>query len=232
MKKNKSDTGISLKIGSYNIKTGAMVKYDMTIIADDITSLGLDIVGFQEIDQFTTRSGGIDTVKLLCDATGFKYGKFTRAIDYKGGQYGTAILSRYPIMSFEVIQLDAGSCEGRSVGHVVIDVNGVNIDFFNTHLSYESVELRSGQFSQLAGLLKKCGTFILTGDFNTEVMSEFTVIENSFTVNNKTLPTFPSTGKGIDNIVLSKDWNVVSYGMGPDGHSDHNMLWSEIKYVK
>jgi endonuclease/exonuclease/phosphatase family metal-dependent hydrolase len=231
MIKNKTVMG-TLKVGSYNIKTGVMVKYNMPLIANDITSLGLDIVGFQEIDQFTTRSGGIDTVKLLCEATGYKYGMFSRAIDYKGGQYGTAILSRYPIKSFEVIQLDAASFEGRSAGHAVIDVNGVSVDFFNTHLSYESTVLRSGQFNQLAGLLKKCGTFILTGDFNTEVTSEFSVIESSSIVNNNTYPTFPSTGKGIDNIILSEDWSVVSSGMGPAGHSDHNLLWAEIKYIK
>jgi endonuclease/exonuclease/phosphatase family metal-dependent hydrolase len=231
MIKNNPLAGLMLKIGSYNIKAGAVVRYDMSVIASDITSFGLDVVGLQEIDMKTTRSGGIDTIKLLSEATGYQYYKFTRAIDYRGGQYGTAILSRHPIISSETIQLDAGNKEGRSIGHAIISVDGINIDFCNTHLSYESADLRAGQFKQLAGLLKKHNVFILTGDFNTAIASEFSLIENSFLVNMNTYPTFTPSGEGIDNIVLSFGWTVTAAGMGPAGHSDHNMLWAEIKHT-
>lgn len=227
-----SGVNTTLRVGSYNIKHGGDVSLDMSIIAKDVTDLSLDIIGFQEIDQKTSRVGGLDTMKALSDASGYEYYAFAKAINYKGGEYGTGILSRYPIVEFEVIKLDSGSEEQRCVGHAVIDVNGVLFDFFNTHLSFESLDLRTGQYKQLAELLAKCETYILTGDFNTAVMTEFDVLPDATLVNNGKYGTFPSSGKAIDNIVISKDWNVVDSGMGPKGHSDHILLWAELKFER
>ncbi len=225
---------LALTVGSYNIKAGSLMGRDMSVFADDIVSLGLDIVGLQEIDKGTARSGGIDTARLLSEATGYKYYRFTRAIDYQGGQYGTAILSRHPIKSFETIALFSGDKEGRSVGHAVIDYGGIDIDFLNTHLSYESAALREKQFNQLAARLARAlaerGAFILVGDFNTSNTSDFAVIKDSFLVNNNAHATFPSTSGGIDNIVLSTGWSLLDAGMGPAGRSDHNMLWAKIEH--
>ena len=227
-----SGVNTTLRVGSYNIKHGGDVSLDMSIIAKDVTDLSLDIIGFQEIDQKTSRVGGLDTMKALSDASGYEYYAFAKAINYKGGEYGTGILSRYPIVEFEVIKLDSGSEEQRCVGHAVIDVNGVLFDFFNTHLSFESLDLRTGQYKKLAELLAKCETYILTGDFNTAVMTEFDVLPDATLVNNGKFGTFPSSGKAIDNIVISKDWNVVDSGMGPKGHSDHILLWAELKFER
>lgn len=229
-----SYTGVSttLRVGSYNIKHGGDVGLDMSVIAADITSLSLDIVGLQEIDQLTSRVGGLDTMKALSEASGYQYYAFAKAINYKGGEYGTAVLSRYPIVSFDVIKLNSGTSEQRCVGHAVIDVNGVLFDFFNTHLSYESLELRRGQFAHLATMLADCETYILTGDFNTADMTEFDVLPDATLANPGKFGTFPSSGKAIDNIAVSPDWNVVTVDMGPLGHSDHRLLWAELKFER
>ena len=222
----------TLRVASYNIKHGGDVGLDMSVIAADITALSLDIVGLQEIDQLTSRVNGLDTMKALSDASGYQYYAFAKAISYKGGEYGTGVLSRYPIVSFEVIKLESGDKEQRCVGHAVIDVDGVLFDFFNTHLSFESLELRRGQFAHLATLLGDCETYILTGDFNTADMTEFDVLPDVTLVNSGKFGTFPSSGKAIDNIAISRDWNVVSADMGPLGHSDHRMLWAELKFER
>ena len=227
-----SGVNTTLRVGSYNIKHGGDVSLDMSIIAKDVTDLSLDIIGFQEIDQKTSRVGGLDTMKALSDASGYEYYAFAKAINYKGGEYGTGILSRYPIVEFEVIKLDSGSEEQRCVGHAVIDVDGVLFDFFNTHLSFESLDLRTKQYKQLSELLAKCETYILTGDFNTAVMTEFDVLPDATLVNNGKYGTFPSSGSAIDNIVISKDWNIIDSGMGPQGHSDHILLWAELKFER
>lgn len=227
----RTNNKITLRVGSYNIKAGSLVGFDMSKLAAEIESHRLEIVGLQEVDHGTARSGGIDTMKLLAGAAVYGHYKFARAIYYRGGEYGTGILSRYPIASFEVIPLYSGSAEGRSVGHAVVEANGASIDFFNTHLSYESAELRRVQFAQLAELTKKCGTYVLTGDFNTAECREFSVFENSILVNINAYPTFPSSCRGIDNIVLSDNWRLTASGMGAPGNSDHNLLWAEIELL-
>ncbi len=221
----------TLRVASYNIKHGGDVGLDMSVIAKDITERSVDIVGLQEIDQLTSRVNGLDTMKALSEATGYEYYAFAKAIDYKGGEYGTAVLSRYPIVSFEVIRLESGNKEQRCVGHAVIDVDGVLFDFFNTHLSYESLELRQGQFAQLAALLADCETYILTGDFNTADFTEFDVLPGATLANTGKFNTYDSKS-AIDNIVISPDWTVTNINMGPAGHSDHRMLWAELKFQR
>lgn len=223
---------LTLRVGSYNIRHGADVGLNMAPIAEDILALKLDVVGFQEVDYLTERTGRLDTMKALSEASGYEYYAFAHAIDYQGGEYGSGILSRFPIESFEVIPLDGLGGEGRSVGHAVLNVNGVLIDFFNTHLDHQQAARRRAQIKQAAPHLAACEAYIITGDFNTADTSEFKFWEDSDYVNKNTYATFPSSGKGIDNIIFSPDWSVVEAGLGPEGHSDHRMLWAEMKFKR
>ena len=223
---------LTLRVGTYNIKNGGKgVSYKMSVLAEDIISCNLDIVGLQEVDINTTRSGKINGLKLLAEAAGYEYYSFAKAINYQGGQYGTAVLSRYPISSFEVTSLAVtDGMEKRSVGHAVIDVNGKSIDFYNTHLSYEDKDVRSSQFTKLSEMVKNSTTFILTADFNTSEDSDFAKFENSIRVNNKEFMTY-SNKSPIDDIILCNKWSVISKEMKNIGsHSDHNLFWAEIKY--
>ncbi len=224
------DKESTIRVGSYNIEHGVASNLDMSIIAADILGNDLDIVGLQEIDQNTKRVNGMDTMKTLSEMTGYKHYAFTRAIDFQGGEYGTAILSRYPIDSFEVIPLDSGKHEQRSLGHAVVNIHGKKLNFFNTHLSFEDLETRTKQFKTLADETAKCKTFILTADFNTADTNEFSVISNATLANPNKYPTFPSSQEAIDNVVYSSDFELVDAGMGPEGHSDHNMLWTELSW--
>ena len=147
------------------------------------------------------------------------------------GVDGTAILSRYPIVNYETVALDTASgYEARACGHARIEVNGVEIDFFNTHLSYEKKELRDVQFAQLADLAVPCRGYIVTGDFNTANLNEFKVFTDSELVNEGKYATFPSSSSAIDNIVLESGWGITDSGMVATKHSDHNLLWAEIHY--
>lgn len=58
-------------------------------------------MALQEVDQKTTRTGGVDQAAELARFTGlrFRYGK---AMDYQGGAYGQALLSRWPLEEFTV----------------------------------------------------------------------------------------------------------------------------------
>ena len=225
------DADITLRVGSYNIKNGAGVNHDMSVLAADITDLNLDIVGLQEVDIGTSRAKGLDTLKLLAEATGYPYYQFTKAINHAGGEYGTAILSRYPIVSHESVLLETpNGYEQRAYGHALIEVNGVNLHFFNTHLSYEKKEIREAQMAQLAAAANQSRGYILTADFNTADLTEFRVFTDATLANPGKYPTFPSSSSAIDNIVLESGWKITDSGMLASGKSDHNLLWAEIHY--
>lgn len=223
---------IELKIGSYNIKHAA--DGGCAAIGKAIADAGLDICGMQEVDHLNTRSSSENQTKKIAEAAGMPYYKFVRAIDYRGGQYGTAILSKYPIESLEITPLYSGSEEGRSVGHAVIDVDGVKIDFFNTHLSYESLELRTTQFKAVADMLASCERFILTADFNTQDFTEFAVLGDVCMVNSAAHRhvTFPGGSSAIDNVITSKNLRGEFCEVITDSHSDHYMLTAKAYIEK
>ncbi len=213
-----------LRVGTYNIHI--LSDANATTIANDIKSANLDIVGIQEVDNNTIRTGKVDQAKLLADELGWYYG-YSKAIDLEGGAYGNAILSKYPIQSYETIQLPSGTEEQRVCGHAVIKAGDRTVNFFNTHLTW--TDLQSGQFQEIADHLDGLDNFIITGDFNCSNFDSFNVLGGNL-VNNAT-DTFNTCGDGaIDNIVVSKNLKVGKGTMVANNHSDHHMLYADVTF--
>ena len=221
---------LTLRVGSYNIRHGADVDLDLSILAADLCALDLDLVGLQEVDVGSTRVGGIDSVRLLAEAAGYPYHAFAKSMDYRGGGYGHAILSRYPLADIRVLPLPTDpSIEPRSVGLATILVGDRHVTFCNTHLSVESDGARAEQFEFLKSLLSIDTSFLLTGDFNTTALDGFVLLGGDRFVNRGQYPTYVGTGSAIDNIVYGAAWRLLESGMQPSGgHSDHNLLWAEF----
>ena len=220
----------SLRVGTYNICHAAYADGDLQKIGGVIRENGLDICGIQEIEYKSTRVGGVNQPKLLSEACGLPYYRFVRAIDYADGYYGTMILSRFLIVGFSMEELESGASERRAVGHAVLDLGTQTLDFFCTHLSVESPELRAPQFSRLSELLAPCKSFILTGDFNTEQFDEFSVLHAADMANKteRRIVTFPGTQCAIDNIVLSQNMKFEKIGTVTESFTDHYMLWADV----
>ena len=225
-----------VNIGSYNIRHGADAAYDMRLIGTNITEQRLDIVGVQEVDQNAARSQKIDTMKQLSNVTGYAHYAFFKAIPLQGGEYGVGILSKYPILETECYLLDSdGTKEQRILGRAAIDVEGETVQFFVTHLSYESAETRARQFKQVNEILNGFDSYILTGDFNTEDFEEFRVIEGAALVNDtdRRAPTYPNTMSAIDNIIYDvSSWRFGSPVTVNESHSDHYMLYATGVFQK
>lgn len=218
-----------LTVASYNILHGKFADYDMDKLTESIRTCDADLVGVQEVDVMTKRAGGRDIPALMAERLGFEY-RFAKAIDLQGGAYGTAILSRYPIEHFSVEALPSGNFEQRSIGCATICIGDREINFWNTHLSYENKFLRAEQFNRLA---KRIGTYrdiILTGDFNTDEYEDFSVLGDVTLCNNKSnfMGSFRDNARGIDNIVLGKAWKLQCTGMICTEYSDHNLIFATI----
>ena len=174
------DNGPIVTVATYNM--GAARVSDIDTIATAIKALDADIIALDEVDNKTERSGKIDQAKYLADKLGLHYA-FGRAIDFEGGQYGVAILSRHPIAASEVVPLPSGDPkvdEARIVLAAEIAVPGFDtpIVFMNTHLDYkEDHSIQQTQVQRINDLavanvsLNNIKDFttkikILAGDFN------------------------------------------------------------------
>ncbi len=221
---------IKLNIGSYNIANGSKVDHDFKKLAADILSANLDVVGLQEVDINCDRSGNIETIKELSKLTGYQYYCFFKAINLGSGEYGNAILSKYPIVENERIELYSTG-EQRVVGRAKIDVNGTMINFFTTHLEWSPDSTRYKQMEQLNELLPQYDNFVIVGDFNVHELTEYRTLTYKGMVNTEEKPILTySSYDGewyLDNIIYSPDdWTFTEAKTLPNGNSDHFMLWS------
>jgi len=128
----------TLTVITYNIHHGRGIDGEINIerIANVINKSKADIVALQEVDIHTARSGNIDIVQALSNKTGLKHTSFGLNLEFEGGTYGNAILSRYPIENNQNHHFKNISGEQRGVLTAVIDINNEDILFVNTHLDH------------------------------------------------------------------------------------------------
>ena len=219
---------MDITLVSLNIKHGAE---GLETIAAAIRELSPDIVGLQEVDVFCERSGYADEVTELARLAGYPYHAFARAIPLGSGEYGTALLSRFPIETFDVTPLDSGYGEPRALGHAVIDAEGIRLDVFVTHLSFEDRDVRIGQLKTIAARLKECSRYILLGDLNTFVIEDVAYLDAAYCVNRpeRRYQTFQYRNSSPDNIAVSEGFTELSSGASDAKCSDHKLLWAVFR---
>ena len=155
---------------TYNIHHGEGVdgKLDLERIASVIKSMNPDLVALQEVDRKTQRTGGVDQAGELARLAGMRH-VFGKAMDYQGGEYGQAILSRWPIDDHEVHVLPQR--DGRepriSLAAKVNSPFAADLVFASTHLDHQVEEIRVQQAEALTEIFgRRTGPTLLAGDFN------------------------------------------------------------------
>ncbi len=132
---------------SYNIHHGEGTdgKVDLERIAVLIREAAPDLAALQEVDRLTRRTGGVDQVQQLACLTGMQH-FFGRTIDYQGGMYGNAVLSRLPVNGFanRALPFTPGR-EPRGVLHLHVysgptEAGGAIFRFFATHLDVNEAD--------------------------------------------------------------------------------------------
>lgn len=160
-----------LRVMSYNIHVGVGMdkRQDLGRIAEVIRRHRADVVGLQEVDRGVERTGRVDEIKELARLTGMDYA-FAHNLDYQGGQYGVAVLSRFPILAIDHRRYaNRRERERRGFIRVEVEVAGRRLNFVTTHLDYQWREGRLFETEQLlAALADVRGPLVVTGDFNEE----------------------------------------------------------------
>ncbi|CAA9489144.1 MAG: hypothetical protein AVDCRST_MAG53-1407, partial [uncultured Solirubrobacteraceae bacterium] len=152
-----------LSVATYNIHHGEGVddQLDLERIALEIERGGADVVGLQEVDRhWSSRSDFVDQAAWLAKRLGMHVA-YAANLDLDPPaegrprrQYGTAVLSRFPIASERNTLLPrTGKNEQRGLLEVVINVRGVRVRFANTHLQHNSASERRAQAQRIAELL-------------------------------------------------------------------------------
>jgi endonuclease/exonuclease/phosphatase family metal-dependent hydrolase len=141
---------MKLKIVSYNIHKcigGVDRRYEPDRTAEVLRKLEPDVILLQEVDHGVPRSRGDKQVDVLGELCGMRYRTWYPNVDVRGGgQYGNAILSRYPLIESTNIDLTWRFKKRRSALHAVIRVRHDEVDrtvhVYNMHLGLARFERR------------------------------------------------------------------------------------------
>jgi endonuclease/exonuclease/phosphatase family metal-dependent hydrolase len=163
----------------YNIHAGTDTarQGNLARVAELVRRTGADLVLLQEVDRNTQRSGPTDQPAVLSRSTGYPVA-FGRTIGFQGGDYGIALLSRWPIRRDTLIPLAVTAPPGRTTEDreqrgvlvAVVDAPGGPLAVLNTHLDASGEDTWRAQ--EIAGVLRAAATvepgvpLLLGGDLN------------------------------------------------------------------
>ena len=161
---------------SYNIQygLGRDEKYDIARVASELAQSNADVIALQEVERFWQRSGAIDEAAEIATRLADFYWVFGANLDmeasYRGPggklvnrrrQFGTMILSRYPIISsrnFPLPKFGAMAPQHsiqQGILEAVIDPGSGPIRFYSTHLSHLCPETRLPQVEAILDIVRR-----------------------------------------------------------------------------
>ncbi|HEU5162786.1 MAG TPA: endonuclease/exonuclease/phosphatase family protein [Thermoanaerobaculia bacterium] len=229
----------SFRVLVYNIHAGkdAAGVDNLERVAEIINSADAHLVLLQEVDRNTTRSGNVDQLARLEELTTM-HGAFGKSLDYQGGEYGIAILSRWPIAATDVIPLPTDPPQPRSGGSIEPRIaffavtNGIRV--VNTHLDASRDETyRLQEIAHLLETAKADEPLLIGGDFNAEPGSAVqqralaSGLRDAWTACGEGADlTFPASApvKRIDYLYLSGDADCTEARVLATTASDHRPL--------
>lgn len=228
-----------IRVGSFNL---ASMRYpDFEAQNKLMVSSKVDVVGVQEIDKYTKRQN-LDMLKEVANEDYPEY-EFAKAVNWKDqGEYGIGVISKYIITDYTDGIYDMTGEEDRAYQNIKINTNNKQkLSIYNTHLAFESVEIRERQINQLLKKISEDNSMykIITGDFNMDQTHEewqiftkkgFKIANgkddnwfDTFTWRDDTMKIF-----AVDNIIVSDNIEIKRVDMTVTPVSDHNLLYADL----
>ena len=214
----------TLNVGAYHCGTGNInCKSGYSDFVSLISSNSIDIIGLQEAEPQATSN------KV---ATALNYNHY-----YRNPASADSTMSRYGIISKTYYSLP--SChESRELTKIVVSINGVNISFYNTHLSYQS-ECPAKQMKKVAEVISSDpNAAILVGDFNvsgstvltTALGSRYQIVahDTSRAIYADSVIIKPKDSAGNTRIKSVNYETKVTRGI----YTDHNLVMATLEIVK
>jgi endonuclease/exonuclease/phosphatase family metal-dependent hydrolase len=207
-------------------------------LRDAVRTLSTDIVFLQEVhgsqNQHAQRFAnwpGVSQYEFLADSMWTEYSYGRNAV-YPHGDHGNALLSKYPIVRYQNLDVSVGKIEQRGLLHSVLKMpNNTELHAICVHLGLRESH-RKQQLALLCNLVKSLPeneVVIVAGDFNDWRVRANKVLEgvgfheafqNAF---GKSAKSFPARWP-----ILSLDRVYVRNATSHNPEALHNLPWSHL----
>jgi endonuclease/exonuclease/phosphatase family metal-dependent hydrolase len=158
-----------LRVMTYNIHQGldADNRMNLQAIAAVIAAQNPDVLLLNEVNRARATNGFVDTLALISRRLDMP---FIFGPNYADGQYGNALLSRYPILEWDNTHYSRDSTEIRGFMRVVVQAPGGPLSFYASHLDHvrDPGNARAEQLDELLAAWSGQPRAILLGDLNAE----------------------------------------------------------------
>lgn len=236
----------TIKLMSYNIHYGTDTfnKRNLEQIAETIRAVDPDIAGLQEVDKhWSDRSAFMDLGQSLAETLGMKLvfapnlDRDPREPGQPRRQYGTAVLSKYPIVRSRNYSLSSFGTEQRGMLETEISVLDRRFMFYNIHMGL-TAEQRVKQAEEALDIMKGNDLpLVLLGDFNARPGSEeiqriqSSGLSDTFS-NMEDVCTFPSIKPEarIDYIFYNDRLDLLSREVVASDASDHRPIVGTYRF--
>lgn len=171
---------------TYNIRSGRNMAGELNIAyaAQVISELAPDVVNLNEVRARSADVGPVNQAQQLGELLNMNW-RFGKSIPFMGGAYGNAMLSRFPVVSSEVVHIpdpqgDDTRYEHRTVFKNVLDVDGERLTLLGTHFGLSLPEQEMAVETVLKLARETEGPLLLMGDLN--ALPDQAVLAPLFTV--------------------------------------------------
>lgn len=160
-----ADVSRTLRVASWNIQAARAAPLED--VAVELGKMNADVMALQEVDLRVRRTAFTPQPQVLARTLGVRY-VFAASIKYDGGDYGLAVLSRWPLAEVRRHRLDPSEAtEHRIVLEVVVCTPGRPLRVFNHHADRREAGRRAG-FGEVRAIVQPhLGRgVVLAGDLN------------------------------------------------------------------
>jgi endonuclease/exonuclease/phosphatase family metal-dependent hydrolase len=239
-----------LRLLSYNIQAGADTRRyseyltagwkqllphrDQLLNLDRIARLirNYDLVGLQEVDSGSLRSGFIDQTEYLADRAGYPY--WFRQVNRKLGkfaQHSNGVLSR--VMPKKILEHKLPGLPGRGAMLIEFQTSDKPLGICIVHLALGQ-RARLRQLDFVTELVADYSHLVLMGDFNCDCRSkEFELLTSKIDLHDpqSDMMTFPSwrPNRKLDHILVSPSLKLAGSKVLNYAHSDHLPISVEVE---
>lgn len=229
----------TMRVASWNVDSKAHP--DINKMSEILLELGIEVMGFQEIDVNNTRND-YDMAEAFRNEN-YPYVHFAKGRDFANGGFGIGTVSSHELLEVSSVPTESTSSKAtKTLERTVFEKDGKRVAFYVAHTSWENTALRRRQMAQIIERVRQDDApyIIMVADWNADQsLYEYASFMEDFNIANgkdgQWLDTFNGEDETmkvmtVDNIITSKNIEIAQVDTFHSDMADHDMIYADLVF--